>query len=611
MDGIIRLSNEFKFPIAGFHHAMETYLIPETLKNTWGGTPTVAMFATLARTKREQYRHSEFAPKILSEHGIPVVMKSDHDVLNSRHLIFEAQQAHYYGLDADLALASVTSTPAKTAGLGHRVGILAEGYDADVVLWDSHPLTLGATPVQVWIDGIAQLVDAEPLHKPKHLQEVPKAPNWDHEAEQAVLYDGLPPLRGRKVPSHSKANGGVRFVNMTSMWLRDDDGDVYSVFDLHDETDYEQVEGESKRVSTREMVVTCDGLIAICAEGEYLGLCGEEVEEVVDLQHGSIAPGLTTFGSPIGLEEIELESSTNDGFVPNPLKNKVPDIIGGDETAMRAADGLQFGGRNMLLAYRSGVTRAVTAPVSDGFLSGLSATIDTGAVNALEKGAIVEDETAMHVAVSLNFETSVSTQIAVLRRLLEESSEDAWRMVRSGDIPLVIRVESADVMATLISLKEECEDGSWYNRIRMTFVGASEAHLLAKKIKKAGISVVLTSPRPFPQTWEKQRIVPGPPLTKHDALSVLLEHGVNVAIGTDKPYEARNARFDIAWAQINSRGKLSRTRAIKLASTNLERALGARLFTYDLVAYRGGTLFDFESKVAGVVSLRRRTFDKF
>lgn len=91
------------------------------------------MFATHARYKRESYRGSEFAPKILNEAGIRVVMKSDHPVLNSRHLIFEAQQAHYYGLPeevrtcavastaklilAQVAMSSVTSTPAIVMGL--------------------------------------------------------------------------------------------------------------------------------------------------------------------------------------------------------------------------------------------------------------------------------------------------------------------------------------------------------------------------------------------------------------------------------------------------------------------------------------------------------------
>ena len=46
--------------------------------------------------------------------------QTDHPMINSRYLMFEAQQAHYYGLNPALALASVTSTPAKAAGMDHR-----------------------------------------------------------------------------------------------------------------------------------------------------------------------------------------------------------------------------------------------------------------------------------------------------------------------------------------------------------------------------------------------------------------------------------------------------------------------------------------------------------
>jgi hypothetical protein len=40
-----------------------------------GHTPAAALFATNARYKREAYRGSEFAPRVLAENGIDVVMK--------------------------------------------------------------------------------------------------------------------------------------------------------------------------------------------------------------------------------------------------------------------------------------------------------------------------------------------------------------------------------------------------------------------------------------------------------------------------------------------------------------------------------------------------------
>jgi hypothetical protein len=71
------------------------------------------------------------------------------------------------------------------------------------------------------------------------------------------------------------------------------------------------------------------------------------------------------------------------------------------------------------IAYRQGVTTAITAPSHYGFLGGLSTAFSTGATHKLAKGAIVQDVAALHVAIDQSSaQPSVSTQIAVLRRLL-------------------------------------------------------------------------------------------------------------------------------------------------------------------------------------------------
>ena len=43
--------------------------------NSYGGTPAVALFATKHRHKRESYRGSEFASRILADQNIPVIME--------------------------------------------------------------------------------------------------------------------------------------------------------------------------------------------------------------------------------------------------------------------------------------------------------------------------------------------------------------------------------------------------------------------------------------------------------------------------------------------------------------------------------------------------------
>jgi hypothetical protein len=229
--------------------------------------------------------------------------------------------------------------PATAAGLEHRIGILAEGTDADVVLWDSHPLRIGATPVKVWIDG--QLQIPVPLRTGeeggnvvvgkgkdgREWKEVPSAPNWDEERKKAVEWDGLPPLEGKKESSK------VIFTNVKEVWTRGADGLVKSHYKGDDELGVVLV--ESGRI-------TCAGSATTCVPTTATG------GAFVNLHGGSISPGLMSFGSPLGLEEIAGEPSTGDGVRYNALVNDIPRILGDAGGVVRAVDALQFGTRNAL-----------------------------------------------------------------------------------------------------------------------------------------------------------------------------------------------------------------------------------------------------------------------
>ncbi|EPQ57395.1 carbohydrate esterase family 9 protein [Gloeophyllum trabeum ATCC 11539] len=593
LEDIVRLSNEFKFPIAAFHHAHETYLVPGTLKKAYGHPPAIALFATNARYKRESYRGSEFAPRILADEGLQVVMKSDHPVLNSRYLLFEAQQAHYYGLPANLALAAVTSTPATVMGEDHRIGYVKEGYDADLVIWDSHPLALGATPKQVWIDGIAQLDNPHAAPpKPDSFQSAPATPDFDKEARDALEYEGLPPL----LPEHAEAEVVV-FTNVGSVYVKAAGG-VRQVF----------------LAKEREGVVVVRNGEVVC-QGACDAAASAGKAKLVDLKGGAISPGLTAYGSPLALQEIQGEVSTQDGYALDPLSGELPKVLGGDYSVMQAVDGLQYATRDALIAYRSGVTTGISAPKPLGFLSGLSVAFSTGAAHKLEKGAVVQDVAALHVSVGHGGAIpSVSTQVAALRRLLgSEGKGDLGRWferVREGKTTLVVTVQNADVMATLIRLKREVEAEMGHS-IKLTFAGATEAHLLAKEIGENGVGVLLTPPRPYPGVWEERRVLPGPPLTRDSSVSLLLAHNVTVGIGTHENWAARNIRFDAAWAALESHIELSKSEALSLASVNVEELLGLSVppALSDLVATTGGDLLDFSSKVVGVISPRRGVVD--
>ncbi|THH05912.1 hypothetical protein EW146_g9771 [Bondarzewia mesenterica] len=351
IDTIVRLSNEFQFHIASFHHAAEAYLVPDVLKRAWGGPPAVALFANNYGYKREAYRGSVFAPRVLADNGIPVIMKTDHPALNGRYLLYEAQKAHYYGLPAHLALASVTSTPAAAAGLAHRIGVVRRGADADVVLWDSHPLRVGATPKSVWIDGIMQVGEGVVVGRGKEgreWREVPQVPDWTEERRRAVEWDGVPPLEA----GSQGDTGRVVFRNVSEM-LRvargrggDDVDSVVSEWNLRGgETDVTRV-GEEGIVVVDAGKVICAGIAGEC-DSFVEGNRGAHIR-MVDLRGGSLAPALIAFGSALGLEEIQYESTTGDGSLYDPFTGDVPSILDDTGGIVRAVDALQFQTRNAL-----------------------------------------------------------------------------------------------------------------------------------------------------------------------------------------------------------------------------------------------------------------------
>lgn len=179
------------------------------------------------------------------------------------------------------------------------------------------------------------------------------------------------------------------------------------------------------------------------------------------------------------------------------------------------------------IAYRSGVTLATSSLARPIYLSGpdahiisgLSVVFRTGAAHSMQRGAVIQEVAALHIVMGNPYPTSrgisVSTQIAALRRLLygweptdtetgawfKKAAEVSWEASKQislihknnnrGIVPLVIEVDSLDIMANLLRLKLDVEDkiGS---RMRMVFSGAMEAHLLAKEISKLrSISMIL------------------------------------------------------------------------------------------------------------------------
>ncbi|KAI0029653.1 hypothetical protein K488DRAFT_88507 [Vararia minispora EC-137] len=591
-DNFVRLSNEFKFPVAAFHHAHEAYLVPDVLKHAYGPTPAVAIFAAFSGYKREAYHSTSFAARLLDDEGI----RSDHPAITSRFLLYEAQQVHHFGLPGHKALSSVTSTAAAVLGLNHRIGFIKLGYDADVVVWDRYPLALGATPQQVFIDGIPQLVDTNP-RSGSLSQQPPKVPNYDLEAYDALKREGEPTL-----DTVSTITGRTIFTNVSNVWTRNNAGvsNIYNKFPC--------------------VIVEGGHIIEGATHEDCVSLATQSVDAVVDLNGGSIAPAIVAAGTSIGLQEIAGEVSTIDGVVFEPSDTDAPRAVLG--TIPRAVDGLMYATRDAVLSYRAGVTTAVSAPSSSVGEYGLSASISTGVQHKLVQGAVVQADTAIYISLQHGTTPSISTRIASLRRLIlgrTKGEAGSWfGMIALGLVRLVVRVDSADIIATLIDLKREVEAHTGAE-MKLTVLGAAEAHILADELAAASVGV-LVQPRSFPYAWDSRRILPGPPLSEMGQAAYLWSKNVTVGLipqGIDDStpsmtgWAARNLRWDAGW--VASQSNLSMEDALALVSTNVDALLGVivKPADADLVATSGGDLLSFEGKVVAVISPRRSLVDLF
>jgi imidazolonepropionase-like amidohydrolase len=92
---------------------------------------------------------------ILRTAGVPVVIIADEgETFNVRNIRQHAGNAVAYGLPWDDALRAVTLTPAEVFGVAGRIGTLAAGRDANVVVWDGDPFEFATRAERVFIRGV-------------------------------------------------------------------------------------------------------------------------------------------------------------------------------------------------------------------------------------------------------------------------------------------------------------------------------------------------------------------------------------------------------------------------------------------------------------------------
>ncbi|KAH8651044.1 hypothetical protein BX600DRAFT_387377 [Xylariales sp. PMI_506] len=562
---ILNVMHEFGVRITAFHHGIEAWQVPKMLK-AYEENITIATFAEIALYKHESYNPNLYAGAILNSHGLPVAYKSDHseESFNAKYLLSQAATAHAFHLPADKALQAVTSIPAKALDLDNRIGFVRKGYDADIVVWDSHPLSIGSTPQQVFIDGIATLDS----------KVVEESTGYSLESSAKRPSSMKPIMRTRKsrkdsddfclLARHKSQNFVVHGIKKSFL-------DHYSDFPASVSVS----ENGNLTMVVKNGTVSCIGASEICRE-EVIAVGNDAV--TIGLQNGHMLPGLIAVTDSLGIKEIFSEPFTGNGAA------QVKDVKN-SASVDYAKYGVSLDGKAFARARLGGVTRAITAPeyptVDDeraGLLRGVSVGIKTSGLNDITNGGIFHDDVGLHYSLGEGNKVfgSVSMAVKTLREILAENkghgNASVYGLVADGLLPLIVEVDRAAYTQQVLSIKKD------FPNVNIVINGGRGTPSIAEKLAAANISVILSGTRSGPATWETKDSLIGPPLTRSPA-SILSEAGVSYAISVAATVPVADSHIhalalEASWAA--KYAGLNEHEAVRLVSRNLEDILGLK-----------------------------------
>ncbi len=148
---LMKVAEQYGFNVNTFTHILEGYKLADKMAEHGVGGSTFSDWWAY------KYEVKDAIPQnaaIMHEAGVTVAINSD-DAEMSRRLNQEAAKSvKYGGISEEEAWKFVTLNPAKLLHIDDRVGSIKEGKDADLVLWNDHPMSVYAKPEKTLIEGV-------------------------------------------------------------------------------------------------------------------------------------------------------------------------------------------------------------------------------------------------------------------------------------------------------------------------------------------------------------------------------------------------------------------------------------------------------------------------
>lgn len=312
-----RLSKEFGFKIGALQHALEAYKIAPELAAM--GVP-VSMFADSWGYKIEAFDGNPFNAAICIQAGVLVSVNTDSSNGTCALNQDAAKAMRYGGRSEEEAIKLLTINPAKELGIDAHTGSIDIGKDADIVIWDGHPLSVYSKPMMTLIDGEVFFerkdkfgVDATALKKIKLDKPSRSAERTLPRRSRAYVIQGatLHPISGPVIPN------GTLVI---------EDGKITAI-------------GKKAEIPKYATIVNASGY--------------------------HVYPGLIDAGTSIGLNEV---SGINTMGQQAELGETQPDI--------KAVTALQMESTEFGIARYNGITSVITRPTG-GIVSGQAALVNT------------------------------------------------------------------------------------------------------------------------------------------------------------------------------------------------------------------------------------------
>ena len=147
---LMKVAANFNFKVNTFTHILEGYKVADKMLEHGVGGST---FSDWWAYKFEVNDAIPYNASIMHNVGITVAINSD-DREMSRRLNQEAGKTIKYGdVSEEDAWKFVTLNPAKLLHIDDKVGSVKVGKDADLVLWNNHPLSVYAKAEKTLIEG--------------------------------------------------------------------------------------------------------------------------------------------------------------------------------------------------------------------------------------------------------------------------------------------------------------------------------------------------------------------------------------------------------------------------------------------------------------------------